>query len=130
MHDAGPQLAADAAQVGDVMQQRVDQRARRVAGAGVHDHARRLVDDDDIRVLVQDLERRRLGLDGGRRRRRGVSTTMRSPSRTARLGFASRAATAHVPVGDQLLDLRSRMVGEDGDEEAVEPLSLGLDVAP
>ena len=40
----GPQLAADAAQVVDVVEQRVDERAAGVAGRGVHDHPGRLVD--------------------------------------------------------------------------------------
>ena len=48
MHDAGPLLAADAAQVVDVMEQRVDQRAAGVSGGRMHDHARRLVDDDEV----------------------------------------------------------------------------------
>ena len=61
VHDARPLLAADAAQIVDVMQQRVDQRAARVAGRRVHDHARRLVDDDQVVVLVDDRQRQRLG---------------------------------------------------------------------
>jgi hypothetical protein len=32
----------------------------------------------------------------------------------------------HVPVGDQLLDLRARMVPEHADEESIEPLSVGF----
>src|SRR5580765_5275560 len=44
--DSRPQHAADAAEVGDVVQQRIDERARGVTRAGMHDHARRLVDDD------------------------------------------------------------------------------------
>ncbi len=47
MHDAGPQLAADAAQIVDVVQQGVDQRPVGVAGGGVDDHAGRLVDDHE-----------------------------------------------------------------------------------
>ena len=37
--------------------QRIDQRAGRIAGGGMHDEARRLVDDDDLVVLVHDGER-------------------------------------------------------------------------
>ena len=40
--------------------QRVDQRARAVAGARMHNQAGRLVDDDDVGVLVKDVERDRL----------------------------------------------------------------------
>ena len=49
------------AAVGD---QRVDERADGVAGGGVHDEACRLVDDDEVGVLVDDVERDRLGLAG------------------------------------------------------------------
>ena len=48
VHDARPQLAADAAQIGEVMEQRVDERARRVARAGVHHHAGRLVQHGEV----------------------------------------------------------------------------------
>ena len=65
MHDARTLLAADAAQIVDVMEQRVHQRAAGVAGGGMHDHARRLVHDDEVGILIDDGERQRLG---GRRR--------------------------------------------------------------
>ena len=54
VHDARPLLAADAAQIVDMVEQRVDQRAARVAGRRVHDHAGRLVDDDEVGVLIED----------------------------------------------------------------------------
>ena len=63
VHDARPQLAADAAEIRHVVEQRVDQRARRVAGGRVHDHPGRLVHDDDVGVLVEDGEREILGRD-------------------------------------------------------------------
>ena len=87
VHDAGPHLAADAAEVLDVMEQRVDQRAGRIARGRVHHHAGRLVDDDDVGVLEEDLERQILGL---RRRGRGSgsSTAITSPSRMSELGLA------------------------------------------
>ena len=37
--------------------QRVDQRAGLVAGGRMHDQPLRLVDDDDVVVLVDDIER-------------------------------------------------------------------------
>ena len=72
MHDARPLLAADAAQILDVVQQRVDQRATGVTGRGMDDHSCRLVDDDDICVLEHDLERQRLRLDVGGSRLRNI----------------------------------------------------------
>ena len=55
----GPQLAADAAEIRDVVEQRVDERARRVAGAGMHDHAGRFVQHREVGVLVEDVEWKR-----------------------------------------------------------------------
>ena len=60
--DAGERRAA-------MMDERVDQRARPVAGAGMHHETRRLVDDDQMFVLEHDGERNILALRlrGGRR---------------------------------------------------------------
>ena len=61
--DARPPDAADAGQaVAAMMDQRVDQRAGPVAGAGMDDQPGRLVDDDDLGVLVENIERDRLAL--------------------------------------------------------------------
>ena len=43
----------------DVVKQRVDQRAGGVARRRMHDHSGRLVDDNEVGVLVQDVERQR-----------------------------------------------------------------------
>ena len=53
--DAGQAVAA-------VKQQGVDQRAAGAAGGRVDHHADRLVDDDQLVVLVEDVERDVLGL--------------------------------------------------------------------
>ena len=87
MHDAGAQLAADAAEIGDVMEQRVDQRARVVPGARMHHHAGRLVDDDDVGVLVEDVDREILGGGVAPPRRPAVAPRSTSPSRTAVLAL-------------------------------------------
>ena len=60
VHDAGPHLAADAAEAVYMVQKRVDEGAFRVTRGGVHDHAGRLVDDSQIRVVVENFERQRL----------------------------------------------------------------------
>ena len=62
MDDARPSFAADAAQVVDVVQQCVDESAARVPGRGMDDHSCRLVDDDDIGILIQDGQRQRFSL--------------------------------------------------------------------
>ena len=73
MDDARPLLAADAAEIVDVMEQRVDQRAAVVSGGRMHDHAGRLVDDDEVAILVEDRQRQRFRL---RRRLDGSGTSI------------------------------------------------------
>ena len=94
MHDAGPLDAADArkrrAAVGD---QRIDQRAGRMPGRGMHGEALGLVDDDEVRVLVDDGERDGLRLGCGRLGRRHAHG----------VGLAG----LH-PVAEVVLDLRRR----------------------
>ena len=47
------------------MQQRVLQCTRPIAGAGVHHQAGRLVDDEELRIGVDEVEIHRLRLDCG-----------------------------------------------------------------
>ena len=71
VHDAGADHTADTGQARRaVMEQCVDERARRHAGAGMHDHPGRLVDDDQIVILMDDIERNGLGRGPCRFRRR------------------------------------------------------------
>ncbi len=66
---------ADAADAGETRaamgDQRVDERAVRMAGARMHDEAGRLVDDDQRVVLVENVERD--GFAFGLRRHRLVA---------------------------------------------------------
>src|SRR5215468_6021878 len=59
MNDAGAELAADAAQIRNVVEESVDERSRRVAGSRMHHHAGWLVDDNDVRILMENFKRRR-----------------------------------------------------------------------
>ena len=63
VHDPGSHLSADAAEIRDVMKQGVHERAGAVPGAGVHNHARRLVEYREVRVLVEDFYRKRFSSD-------------------------------------------------------------------
>ena len=87
MHDPGPLLAADAAEIVDVVQQRVDQRAARMARRRMDDHPRGLVDHDEVVVLVEDRQRQRFGLR--RRRRPAPGRRGRSPGRSSPAGSPS-----------------------------------------
>ena len=63
MDDARPRLAADAGQRRAAMgDQRVDQRAVGIARRRMDDEPGRLVDDDEVLVLVDDVERDILAL--------------------------------------------------------------------
>ena len=108
MHDPGPLLAADAAQIVDVVQQRVDQRAARMAGRRMDDHPGRLVDDDEVVVLVEDRQRQRFGLRHRVDRRRRIDDDLLAAlHRLVRLGLAP--ADADVALLDQPLNLRPRL---------------------
>ena len=93
MHDAGPLLAADAAEIVDVVQQRVDERAAGMPGRRMHDHARRLVDDDQVVVLVEDGQRQRFGLRRRVDRLRDVDADLPGPVFTGWFAFAARPST-------------------------------------
>ena len=69
MHDARTQLPADTTEVGDVVEQRVDQGPARVAGRRMDDHPGWLVEHHDIRILEEDAQRQRLGFWRGSGRR-------------------------------------------------------------
>src|SRR5579885_58542 len=68
MNDARSQRAAFG-KLFEVKRERVGERARMNPGGGVDDHAGGLVDDDDLRVFVNDVERDVFGREfgGGRR---------------------------------------------------------------
>ena len=61
MHDAQPvprlRIVLHIGQFGIAPQQRIDQRTRFVAGARMHHHACRFVDDCQMLVLIYDFER-------------------------------------------------------------------------
>ena len=65
--DARADLAADAREVVQPRQQRVDQRARLVARRGMDDHARGLEHHRHVVVLIEDVQRDVLGLRRGGR---------------------------------------------------------------
>ena len=70
VHDARSFHPADTREISTVVEQGVDEGSARVAGAGVHDHSRRLVDYDQFVVLVQNFESNFLRLDWGCDKRR------------------------------------------------------------
>ena len=61
VHDAGTKLPVDAAQMVEAKQKRIDERSLVIAASGVYRHALWLVDDRDVLVLIDDIERDVLG---------------------------------------------------------------------
>ena len=107
--------------------QRVDQRAVSLAGGGMDDQAGRLVDDEQVLVLEEDVERQcpRRAASFGRRRR--LDLDLRAVGRVAR-GIAYRdAVDLDMTRLDQRLEpgARQREAALAGRlaEEAVEPLA-------
>ena len=125
MHDSRPHLTADAAEIRDVMEQRVDERARRMAGAGMHHHPGRLVQHGDVGILMQDFEGQ---LFAGHFRCGRLRHVDRHPVTLAHreVGAGSAPVDRDAPVGDQSLNVRPRLVLEDRDQKSVESLSVVL----
>lgn len=128
MDDPWPQFAAHSAQILDVMQQRVDQRSIRMAGAWMNDHSRRLVEYDHIGIFEHDAQRQRLGFRDGRSRCRDLDLERLSRSHSsARAKRCHRAAD--VSLFDEPLNARPRVGRQVQRQELIEPhpVMFGLD---
>jgi hypothetical protein len=102
VHDAGAFLAADAREVAaEMMQERVDQRARGRPRRGMDDHARGLVDDHEVGILVQDLQRDRFGHGVDLRRLLHGDGDGVALDRCRAGVRDDRAVHSHRPLGDQ-----------------------------
>ena len=97
VHDARPLHAADARQaVAAMVDQRVDQRAGGVARTRMHNKSRRLVDDDQLVVLVEDVEG-----DGFPSRFRDLRFWQADLDRLARLQLVARIGDRHAAECDR-----------------------------
>ncbi len=131
VHDAGTGLAADLGKLSEMVQQGVDQRATIAvvvgrARPGVHHHAGRLVDDGEVVVLVNDVERNVFG-HGAQRRRHGIaedSDGLAALELQRRLGRL--AVDQRLLFFQQQLHAGAAGVGELRGEELVEALPGGL----
>ena len=126
VHDAGPPLPADAGEtVAAVGEQGVDERAVLVPGRGVHDHAARLVDDDEVVVLIHHVQRQIL-----RHELRRCCIRQRDDKRVAGCGFIvflhGRAVFRHGPLREQPLGGAACELGQRAREESVDPLGALL----
>ena len=123
MDDAGPGDSADPRQpAGAVMEQGVDKGAVEIAGGGMDDHSRRLLDHEQMIVLEEDLERDVLGRVMGRLRRRNGDRIETARNRLRR-GIADRAALRadHLAAADERLEPFARQGGDRDRERTIEP---------
>jgi hypothetical protein len=108
------------AAVGD---QRVDERSRSMAGGGVDYQSRRLVDNDQMRILIDDIESDCLGLRygilGGRE---GGGNFRARFDPVARLNYGL-AVHPHMAFGDQTLKARAADIIEAPAQNAIETLT-------
>src|SRR6056297_540528 len=85
-----------------MMQQRVDQSARGTAGGRVHDHAGRLVDHDQVVILVHHVERDGFGPDMALARLRHLNLDqVAAASGTSRESALSRRAGGSSPIRNE-----------------------------
>lgn len=122
VNDAGAGLSADAGEVVAVMKEGVDEGAVGVTRGGVDDEAGGLVDDEDVRVLVEDVEGDVLGGDLD-----GDSLRDGKEDGVARLedgaGFGGLAIKRGVAGLDEVLEAGAGVLRQAGVEEAVQALT-------
>ena len=122
VHDAGPFDSADAGEAGSAMRdQGVDQRAGLMAGGGMHHQSPRLVDNDDVVVLIDDVERDIFARGFSRDRLRHVDCD-RIPGGDMISGVADRGASDHhLALEDQHFQPRARELLKLPRKHPVEP---------
>ncbi len=122
VNDAGTKLPSHASQIRDPVKQRVDQRSIRVTCSGMYDHARCLIQDEEICVLIQHREGQILR-DGFSGRRRGKCERYALPSPKPRGRFTGTSVDGDVPLLNQRLDTRTAELRQRRREMLVEPLT-------
>jgi hypothetical protein len=108
--DPWSNLAADGREVRTAVQERVDECPGDQRAGRVHHHPGRLVDDDDVVVLVEDVQRKGLGDGAGRARRPRRQVEQVALVQLAR-GFGAGAVDEHGALLDQPLQLRAGDLG-------------------
>ncbi len=113
VHDARSIGLADRRQAAQPMKQGVDQRATSVPHGGMHDQSGLLVDYGQVFVMVDDLDRDRLGIHGGGGRRRDRD-----------LHLVSRSEPMALP-GQRAVDEDQAIAHELGDPAATQMQTIG-----
>ena len=105
VNDTGPQVSGGAREAGEMVQERVHQGAAGTAGAGMHVHARSLVDHREMVVFVDDGNVDRLGRGPQRRSFHGVDLQDLATPQPPRCLALRLAVDMHPPRADPFLDL-------------------------
>jgi hypothetical protein len=119
MYDTGTKWTAG--QAGEAMQQRVHQRAPRVSRSCVHHHPRRLVHDDDVIILIENVERNVLGLGRERGALQNFDFNFFASGHAMR-GACRAIRDAHARFTNQFLNTRAAEIGKLRGEVDVEAL--------
>lgn len=90
MNDPGTFIGRSG-QASEAMEQRIDQRASRMTGGRVNDHERGLIDDDDVLVFVDHVDRDRLRFGTQRLRQRARRHLYRLTGAGTSIHFGDRA---------------------------------------
>ena len=107
------------------MKQRIDQRARAVAGAGVDHQPGLLVENEEIRILVKNLQRQILWSDLDRRGSRHHQLDALATSEAARR-LRRLSVDPCQPRVDQRLQTGPREIWKSRRQVLVETLAAGL----
>ena len=91
----------------------------------MHDHPRGLIDDNHIGILIDDWESQRLRLRCSGDRLGNIDADGLTPSNRL-VWLRSATVDQDVPVLDQPLDLRSRVVPENRGEKDVKPRAASV----
>jgi hypothetical protein len=124
MDDARTENASHSGETAHVVEKRVDQCSTRVPGRGMHDQTRRLVDDQEIAILVQNVEGEVLWFRDGRSGRGNVDRDLLPASDP--LCRAPRSAVHQdLALGEERLDSGPAQLRERRGERPVETSSAG-----
>ena len=104
MNNTGSAFTAHSTQVLDMMKERVDECSLAMTGGWMHDHARRLIDDREVGIVVDDRDRKVFRLGYGRFQGRDLQRNEVTVTANGASVTNLTADVGHAPF-DQALDL-------------------------
>ena len=122
VHDPGSLHAADRREPAPVVQQCVHERASAHARSWMDRHPRRLVDHQEVAVLVQDVQRDRLRLDSRRDGGGHVDADALAAADAVR-GARRLPVHLHVAFADEPLQRSAAVAGDEVRQRLVETLA-------